>query len=262
LRANDAARALAMARAARAQSDSTRIVREVLPLELEALARLGRGAEAERVLAAESLSASESRAFARTIAWAWVRAGEVTRARAVLADAPLDAEDAVVGWLALFEGDLAAARPGLRYSESVGADAVTALALLSRTKATESAAVGAAFLALARSDSARAVREFVRAAEELPDAAPFLVAMAARVETGRGEQAGGLRLWERVATAFADSPEAPEARLEWARALRASGDPRGAREQFETLILTYPSSALVPQARRELDALPPVAATR
>jgi hypothetical protein len=30
---------------------------------------------------------------------------------------------------------------------------------------------------------------------------------------------------------------------------------KGAREHLETLILDYPDSALVPQARRELDAL-------
>jgi len=53
----------------------------------------------------------------------------------------------------------------------------------------------------------------------------------------------------------AQSPEAPEAELEWARALRQSGDAGAATERLEHLILTYPQSALVPQARRELDEI-------
>ncbi|MEX2182770.1 MAG: tetratricopeptide repeat protein [Gemmatimonadaceae bacterium] len=259
LRANDAETALELARTARERADTSLVRAEILPVELEALARLGRAAEAEWVLAAAALGRAGERAYARTIAWAWIRAGNVVRARAVLADAPLDAEDAVAGWLALFDGDLAAARPALRYSESFGAEAVTVLAFLSRTRATRAPAAGAAFLALARADSVASVREFRRAAAELTDAAPLLLAMAARIEIARGANASGIALWERVATAFADAPEAPEARLELGRAFRAQGDVRGARAQFEQLILAYPSSALVPQARRELDALPPLA---
>ena len=57
------------------------------------------------------------------------------------------------------------------------------------------------------------------------------------------------------------APEAAEAQLEWARGLRRAGDGDGAREHLEHLILTYPGSALVPQARRELDALRPQVAS-
>ena len=88
-------------------------------------------------------------------------------------------------------------------------------------------------------------------------AAPLLLAMAARIETTRGADARALPLWTRVAEAFPTAPEAAEARLEWGRLLKRRGALRDARGQFETLILRYPSSALVPQARRELDALPP-----
>ncbi|MDQ4080711.1 MAG: hypothetical protein M3125_08120, partial [Gemmatimonadota bacterium] len=58
-----------------------------------------------------------------------------------------------------------------------------------------------------------------------------------------------------------DAPEAPEANLEWARALRRAGRHTDAVARLEHLILTYPDSALVPQARRELElargAIPP-----
>ena len=69
------------------------------------------------------------------------------------------------------------------------------------------------------------------------------------------EHARSVALWRRVAEEHPESPEAAEAYLEWARALMRAGDRDGARQRLEHLILTYPTSALVPQARRELDAL-------
>ncbi len=259
LRSSDANTAVTLARAARVPGEA--VTEELLTIELEALARLGRGAEAERVLAeAAPQLGTRARRFTRTIAWAWIRAGDVAKARSVLADAPLDADDAVGGWLALYDGDLVTARRALRFGDVAAPEAVAALSLLSRTRAERSTTIGAAFLALARQDSTAAVAQMLRAADELPDAAALLVAMAARVETARGADARAIPLWTRVAEQYARAPEAAEARLEWGRALKRRGDLRGARTQFETLIIEHSGSALVPQARRELDALPPTRA--
>lgn len=259
LRANDPTTALTLARAARTPSVSPS--EELVAVELEALARLGRGAEAERVLAeAAPQLGARARRHTRTIAWAYIRAGDVAKARAVLADAPLDADDAVGGWLALYEGDLVTARRALRFGDVAAPEAVAALSLLSRTRAERSPTIGAVFLALARQDSTAAVTQLLQAAGELSDAAPLLVAMAARLETARGADARAIPLWTRVAESYATAPEAAEARLEWGRALKRRGDLRGARTQFETVILDFPGSALVPQARRELEALPPTRA--
>lgn len=257
LRADDAAEGLRFARDAAERLAGPEALREALPLELDALARLGRATEAEQVLAraARVIGSEGARGFARTIAWAWIRAGDVDRARAALVDAPLDAEDAVAGWLALFEGDLDGARVALRHTDAPGQDAITALALLNRTREPRAPGVGNAFLALARADSARAARGFEAAARDLPEAAPLLLAIAARIETRRGQDGRGVSLWTRVAEEHAEAPEAPEAFLELARAARRRGDIPGTRQRLEHLILTYPSSALVPQARRELDAL-------
>lgn len=257
LLADDAESALRLARDASARLDSARALSDAFPLELEALARLGRAAEAEQLLAhaTQTFGSEGARGYARVIAWAWIRAGDVDRARAALKDAPIAAEDAVAGWLALFEGDLPAARVALRNTDAPGQDAVSALALLNRTDVERAPAIGAAFLALARADSAGAARRFEAAAADLPDAAPLLLAIAARVETARRADARGSALWQRVAAEHPQAPEAPEAFLELSRALRRRGDITGARERLEDLILTYPTSALVPQARRELEAL-------
>ncbi len=260
LKSNDPETALRLARAARVSGESPRY--EIVAMELDALARLGRGEEAERTLAAVAPQiGARARGFSRTIAWAWIRAGDIPRARAALADATLDADDAVGGWLALYDGDLVTARRALRFGDVAAPEAVQALALLTRTRAERSATVGSAFLALARADSSGAVTQLLRAADELSDAAPLLLAMAARVETRRGADARALPLWTRVAEGYTSAPEAAEARLEWGRLLKRRGDLRGARSQFENLILSYPTSALVPQARRELDALPPTRAS-
>ena len=257
LAAADAAGALTLARSAGAMLDEVHRNADVLPIELDALARLGRAQEAEGVLAraAQAIGPEGVRSHARTIAWGWIRAGDIGRAKLALADAPLSAEDAVAGWLALFDGDLVTARGALRNTEVPGQDAVNALALLNRTRLARSETIGAAFLALARGDSAQAARRFEAAVTELPDAASLLLTLAARIETSRRIDERSSALWKRVAAEHARSGEAPEAQLELARWSKRKGDLKGAREHLETLILDYPGSALVPQARRELDAL-------
>ncbi|MCL4213725.1 MAG: hypothetical protein KJZ74_07420 [Gemmatimonadales bacterium] len=257
LAADDPVAGLRLAREAAAALPDSIALADALPLELDALARLGRASEAVRVLAKArpALGAEGARPLARHIAWAWIRAGDVARAREALKDAPLAAEDAVSGWLALFDGDLDGARVALRNSENPGQDVISALSLLNRTRESRSAAIGQAFLALAKGDSVQAAQRFERAAADLADAAPLLLALAARIETARRDEERSLTLWKRVAAEHPESPEAAEADLEWARGLRRRGDIPGARERLEHLILTYPSSALVPQARRELDTL-------
>ena len=257
LKAGDAPAALLLARSASPLLPEPRRVLDVLPIELEALARLGRATEAEAVLASAKPAIGEDgvRAQARTIAWAWIRAGDVGKARAALAGAPLAAEDAVAGWLALFDGDLATARTALRNTEVPGQDVISALSLLGRTRLTRSEPIGQAFLALARGDSTNASKRFEAAAVDVSEGASLLLTIAARIETARRSEERALMLWRRVAEEHKASSEAPEAQLEWARALRRRGDVKGAREHLETLIIDYPGSALLPQARRELDAL-------
>jgi tetratricopeptide (TPR) repeat protein len=112
---------------------------------------------------------------------------------------------------------------------------------------------GRAFLALARGDTATAAAGFEKAASELGDAAPLLLATAARLYAAHHSESQALTLWATIVQKSGDSPEAPEAELDWARALRRGGQTQAAIEHLEHLILTYPQSALLPQARRELE---------
>jgi tetratricopeptide (TPR) repeat protein len=231
-------------------------VRMLLPVRLRALAALGEAAEAERMLeqARESLGPEQVRPLQQIVAMGWIRAGDIDRARKLLGEGGEWEEEPIAGWLALYDGDLRTARRRLRpRSGEADPDLVAALALLSRTKADSSPAIGAAFLALARADTSAAAAAFEAASRTVPDAASLLVASAARLHGARGDAARAVPLWKSIVEQFPTSPEAPEAELEWARALRASGDTAGAIARLEHLILTYPASALVPQARRELE---------
>jgi tetratricopeptide (TPR) repeat protein len=228
----------------------------VLPVRVRALSALGRASEAEALIAANG-SRLDSLARVRLVrmaAWGWVRAGDLTKARAALGTATDgDDEDRTMGWIAIYEGDLGTARRILKRTSETDPDRLLALALLGRTKADSAPLVGSAFLALARGDSADAVAKLDRAAQATPDAAALLLAAAARIVGARGDDSGSVALWQRVAAEYPNEPEAPEAQLEWARGLRRRGDSAGAIQRLEHMILTYPRSALVPQARRELD---------
>lgn len=229
--------------------------RQVLPVRVRALSALGRASEAEALIAANTprLDSLARVRLVRMAAWGWVRAGDLAKARAALGNtADGDDEDRTMGWIALYEGDLRSARRILKRTSETNPDLLLALALLGRTTADSAPAVGAAFLALARGDTVAAVATLDSAAQKVPGAAPLLLAAAARIVAVRGDDTTALGLWQRVAE-HTTAPEAAEAELEWARILRRRGDNAGAVQRLEHMILTYPRSALVPQARRELD---------
>jgi hypothetical protein len=127
------------------------------------------------------------------------------------------------------------------------------MSLLSRTTVDSSSRVGEAFLALARGDTARAAPLFEETASEVRDAAALLLGVAARLYATTPDSLRSLTIWQTLVEGYPQTPEAAEAELEWARTLRRRGDSAAAVARLEHLILTYPQSALVPQARRELE---------
>jgi hypothetical protein len=110
-------------------------------------------------------------------------------------------------------------------------------------------------LMLARNDSTGAATAFVEAADRQTsgEVTSLLLATAAQLRSALKDDQQAMTLWRRIVETQGPTPEAPSAELEWARALRRHGDNAGAVTRLEHLNLTYPQSALVPQARRELD---------
>lgn len=268
LNSGDAAAALRLAPIS-AASDSASAASEYLPVRVKALAAVGRPAEAQQAVDAYDrfLTPAAKNSLTRTVAWGWVRTGDMVRARAALAatGAEGDSSDAA-GWLALYDGNIKTARALLRGGTENSPELALALGLVARLKVDTAAAVGHAFLALAKGDSAGAARQFAAAADSTPAVRSLLLATAAQIDAALGADAGetaAVALWTRILEQDKDSPEAPEAELAWARLLRRKGDSAGATAHLEHLILTYPASALVPQARRELElAKSTVPATR
>jgi len=264
MNAGDAPAALRLAPLSDAHGDSALIARTYLPLHARALSALGRPAEAERLVAAYDrfLAPGAKNSLTRTIAWGWVRTGDMARARASLAAAGPEGDSSdAAGWLALYDGNLKTARALLRGGTESSPELASALGLIARLKVDTAPAIGKAFLALARGDSAGATAKFVQAADQTPVVRSVLLLLAAQVQVGLKNDVAAIALWQRIVEKDADTPEAPQSELEWARTLRRKGDAAGATSHLEHMILTYPQSALVPQARRELElaksAIPP-----
>jgi tetratricopeptide (TPR) repeat protein len=256
LRAGSPAEVFTLAPLSDMASDPVRTAREYLPLHVEALAALGRGGQAEALVAKYDryLPPGQHARMARLLASAWVRAGDLARAREALRSAGADADSSdAAGLIALYEGRLDAARKLLRGTQDQSADMALVLGIVSRVRGDAAPQLGAAFLALARGDSSAAAQHFVEAAARHSEAAPVLLLAGARVRAARNDSKGAITLWQRIVEQHATAPEAAEAELEWARALRRSGDIAGAIAHLEHLILNAPQSALLPQARRELD---------
>jgi tetratricopeptide (TPR) repeat protein len=195
------------------------------------------------------------------IAWARVTRGELDRAEGLLAGDSSVAGLAVSGWVALYRGELAEARARFR---AAGPYARTRaeitrrsamLVLLERVSADRLPVLGAALLDASRGDTSAAVRGLETAADALPPGggrsdvlayAGTLAASAAQYEVAESLLLAAL-------AADPDGPAAPAAEYALAEVYWDTGRPAEAAEQLEHLILGYPESAVVPQARRLLD---------
>ncbi|HEU5169621.1 MAG TPA: hypothetical protein VFU46_03735 [Gemmatimonadales bacterium] len=226
--------------------------------------------EAERRLAslAGSMSAEQHARLRRQLAWGWVRAGRLGRADSLLvADSTVDGL-AVRGRIALLRGDLGTAVDRLTGAGPFAGSREEAtartmlLALLQAIDADSLPALGAAMLALEQGDTTEGIAGLERTAGQLSaerGGAELLLYAGAAARTA-GRAADAERLF-RAAIVPEARATAPAAELALGRLLLETERASEAIKVLEHLILTYPESALVPQARRTLDqargAVPP-----
>src|SRR5258708_25307315 len=119
------------------ETDTARVAREFLPLHVAALVALGRAPEADALIARYDplLVPVQRMRLAQIVATAWVRAGDLVKARAALTAArPEAASTEAPGWLALYEGRLTAARALLRTSHTPRPEPAPALGIIARAK--------------------------------------------------------------------------------------------------------------------------------
>ena len=260
LLSGEAASALRLASAAQASLTPPLGLRDAVPVRLRAMAALGNAEEALALVDSvrQKVVPIQLQMLERELMWAWLRVGDAARSRPFVVR--LD-EDEATALLAIYDGDLEKARLALRNADASNTLLLLPRALLSRTTMPTSTALGAAFTALARRDTAAALTQLLATLNDVGDAAPLVLAMAARLLTATANDARAVPIWTRIVTEYSTSPEAPEGDLECARAALRARDGTMAIARLEHLLLTYPTSALAPQARRELDAARRMAGT-
>ena len=230
---------------------------------LQVLIAEGKAVEAERALAAlgNQLDPDEHDRLARRVAMAWVRAGEFSRAEELIVhDSSTQGFD-LRGRLRMFRGDLAGANDLLKqagpYDEEreQALERITLLTLIQAIGQDSVPALGEALSALERGDSSRAIRGLTALAATLKaGGAAETRLLAARIAVATRDTTDGLALLH--AADVKDAPAtAAAARLDIARISLAAGRAAEARSELERLILDFPESALVPEARRLRDSV-------
>jgi len=230
---------------------------------VQTLIESGQLDEAGRRLADDGRLADEDRATLRVrLVRARIAAGDLDRAGAMLArDSSVEAL-ALKGWIAVYRGRLkdawqlfldAGPYAGDRREAT---DRTALLALLQQVPGDSFPELGSALLTLARGDSAGAVAGLRLAATRLSGTGrPDVLLLAARVAARLGpeQQVTALALCDEVVRTGGTGAAAPAAELEWARLLERRQQTAEAIQHLEHLILSYAGSALVPEARRELE---------
>jgi tetratricopeptide (TPR) repeat protein len=195
--------------------------------------------------------------------------GDLDQADRLLADDSSVDALAERGWVALYRGDLTGAAQRFREAGPYAGDRARAtertamLALLQQLDAERSPELGNALQQLARGDSAGAIAALRRAASHLPpgrgQAALLLHAGRLAAAAGGPRDTLAVQLFAAVVRdsavggAAGQSAAPPAAELAWAQLLIRQGRGQEAIAHLEHLILTWPTSAIVPEARRELE---------
>ena len=222
----------------------------------------GKLVEAGRRLAElrPQMSGEEHAELTRSLVAAYIRQGELDRADSTLGRDSTIEGFALGGWIKLYRGDLGGTVEAFKSAGPYAGDRAEAtrrtmvLALLQPIETDTFPALGAALLKLEQGDTTTAVTELDRVAEKLPLArgGAEVRLLAGRLSHASGDRELAERLYRAAASQEARAT-APAAELALAELMLERQRTGEAVAQLEHLILTYPESALVPQARRTLD---------
>ena len=218
----------------------------------------------ERLSAPATAITADDRATLRlALARARVGRGELDRAAAALGNDSSVAAIAQRGWIDLYRGNLKNAMEAFRLAgpyaldRAAATDRTAMMALLQRIQQESSPDLGAALLILARGDSVAAIAALRRAAARLPEQGGrlevLLIAGQVAAQKGGDQELTAIALFDEIVRIGGEGAAPPAAELEWSRLLVRSGRSAEAIPHLEHLILTYPNSAFVPEARRVLE---------
>lgn len=239
--------------------------RQAAALRIQLIAREGKAEEAERELQTfrrEYPDAPDLDAIAAAIANTLIDQGDEKRAEAVLTGIDGARVSLARSRLALRRGDIQRAKaalltaaPGLRGAEAT--EAIKLATVLGRISREGGELMGRALSRASSGAQPEAVGMLLTGARNLPGSEPAaILEMAASIAERNNLEPEAEKARRTIVKDFATAPEAPAALLALARSLsQRSESLTEAREYLERLILDHPRSALVPQARQEMDRL-------
>jgi tetratricopeptide (TPR) repeat protein len=199
-------------------------------------------------------------ALRRELVTAWMRSGDLARADSAIAPDSSVEGLALGGRVRLYQGDISGAIERFKEAGPFTQDREEAtqrtalLALLQPLERDSFPELGHALLLLEQGDTSGAAGALQQLTTGLPPerGAAELNLLAGRLLLRTGKASDAERLFRAAASPQAPGT-APAAELALAELLMSSQRPGEAVTILEHLILTYPQSALVPQARRQLD---------
>ena len=222
----------------------------------------GQVEEAGRRLAASrsQLTGEEFAELSRALVSSYIRQGQLDRADSALGvDSTIEGL-ALSGKIRLYRGDVSGAVEAFKQAGPYAGDRAEAtrrtllLAMLQPIQADSLPALGAALLHLEQGDTSRAVTELQSVADDLPPpkGGAEVRLLAGHLAASKGDAGLAERLYREAASKAAPGT-APAAELALAELMIAAHRSGEAVALLEHLILSYPTSALVPHARRALD---------
>ncbi len=238
--------------------------RQAMALRVQMLAR-ARAFDSAHVeltrLIAESGEAAEADVAGATLANALIDAGRPDSAQTVLAGLAGPHARLARGRLYMNRGDAVRARDEVLAAapQLDGGEATEALALatlLARLSERGGDLVGRAMAAITAGDRRQGIVLLTDSTHALPEnERAALLDFAAGLADHSGLAADAAQIRKDIVEEAPRAPEAPLALLALARAALAQQERADARLLLERLLVEYPRSALVPQARSELDRL-------
>ncbi len=207
------------------------------------------------------MRADDARRLRYMISRGWIQRGKLDRAEAMLRGDSTVGTEAVRGWIALYRGDLLGATEHFRTAgphAETRAQATRQTAMLALIQNIEPDSVpklGQALLTLAGGDTAKAIRRLVDAAKGLRPTGgrAHVLAFAGDLAVLHRDYDRGERILLDALSADSSGSAAASAEYALAAAYSKTGRKDLSVQHLEHLILAYPSSAIVPEARRLLD---------
>lgn len=239
--------------------------RQAVALRIQLIVKEARLADAETRLAVferEFPNAPELDPLAAALANAYLEKDQTDQAEGVLTGVTGARSSIARGRIALRRGDVAAARnafltaaPSLQGAEAT--ETIKLVSMLGKVSKQGGELLGKSIARASTGATREAFTLLEKGAQQLPEperpsVLEFAAAMADRAQMPLAAE----RARRAIVSDFPRSAEAPAAILALARNLAERGDAfEEARQYLERLIVEYPRSALVPQARQELDRL-------